>query len=348
MSVKDYYVTSDAVGSVITVLDSDGNVLERRNYDVFGGYSAMPSDDGLVDFNAHQVDVGFQGQIRDEITGLYQMGYRWLNPSLGRWLSRDPSGLSSHVNLCSSFNNAPNQFTDPAGLVIDCPPAPEDLPKERVTEKTSDSVKVAVGAHVAFFYQQIIITKEASIDSAGLIDVGHWDYATAIYLNADNVGREDIAHEMVHARDSFEILSEIIKSLNKRNGIPCNKKSCIDLLNALQVEHIKYYQLRFQRKSSAYHLETYNYQNLISYEYTNNFLPSDVKLESASPRNSYLSGKSDVKKKRQVEGDSDYTARLRKEFSEKNLPIIDEAIKRSKERVERLLKDFEICMSSGR
>ena len=39
------------------------------------------------------VDVGFQGQVRDEVTGLSQMGYRWYNPVLGRWLSRDPIGL---------------------------------------------------------------------------------------------------------------------------------------------------------------------------------------------------------------------------------------------------------------
>ena len=60
----------------------------------------------------------------------------------------------------------------------------------------------------------------------------------------------------------------------------------------------------------------------------------------------YTSAKTDGRRK--LEGDAQYVERLRKDFSEKNLPIIDEAIKRSKGRVDRLIKELESCMSTGR
>lgn len=346
MTVTRYYVTSDAMGSVTAILDGDGIIRERRCYEAFGEMNCIQPDGTSVEASPTGVDVGFQGQARDDITGLYQMGYRWFNSLLGRWISQDPLGSVAYPNLYNSFNNVPTLFTDYEGLMIDCPPAPEDLHKERITESTSESIKKAVGAHRAFFYQKITIAKKASINATGLIDVGNWSYQTAIYLNSDSVSSEIISHEMVHVRDSFELISELIKSLNKFNGLPCNKKTCVDLLNALQVESIMHYQLRFQRKSAVYHLKVYDYRDLIDYEYTNPLLPGDVKLTAAPLRYSYTSAKTDGRRK--LEGDAQYAERLRKDFSEKNLPIIDEAIKRSKGRVDRLIKELESCMSTGR
>lgn len=99
MTITDYYVTTDAMGTVTAILDEDGNVLERRNYDAFGEMTCTTPDGTPVAESPTGLDVGFQGQIRDEVTGLYQMGYRWYNPVLGRWLSRDPIGLVGGGNL---------------------------------------------------------------------------------------------------------------------------------------------------------------------------------------------------------------------------------------------------------
>ena len=116
MPITDYYVASDAMGSVTAILDEDGNVLERRSYDAFGEMTCITPDGTPVTESTTGVDVGFQGQIRDDVTSLYQMGYRWYNPVLGRWLSRDPIGLSGGTNLaCYASNNSPN-FADSLGL----------------------------------------------------------------------------------------------------------------------------------------------------------------------------------------------------------------------------------------
>lgn len=117
MPITDYYVASDAMGSATAILDDDGNVLERRSYDAFGEMTCMLPDGTPVAASPTRVDVGFQGQIRDEVTSLQQMGYRWHNPALGRWLSRDPIGLNGGYNQNTYCINSPTQRSDASGLI---------------------------------------------------------------------------------------------------------------------------------------------------------------------------------------------------------------------------------------
>jgi RHS repeat-associated protein len=119
MPITDYYVASDAMGSVTAILDEDGNVIERRSYDAFGEMTCMAPDGTPVAASPTGVDVGFQGQIRDDVTGLYQMGYRWYNPVLGRWISRDPIGMAAGQNLVRFVNNRPQDRIDSFGLKED-------------------------------------------------------------------------------------------------------------------------------------------------------------------------------------------------------------------------------------
>ncbi len=118
MTITDYYVTTDAMNSVTAILDEDGNVLERRSYDAFGDVTYMSPDGTPVAESLTGLDVGFQGQVRDEVTGLYQMGYRWYNPCMGRWLSRDPIGLVGGGNLQGAFGNAASMNEDTYGQMF--------------------------------------------------------------------------------------------------------------------------------------------------------------------------------------------------------------------------------------
>ena len=122
MPTADYYVTSDAMGSATAILDEDGNVLERRTYDAFGEMTCMVPDGTPVTESPTRWHVGFQGQIRDDATGLYQMGYRWYSPTLGRWASADPTGLKGGINHYASFGNTPNTHLDPWGLAWEITP----------------------------------------------------------------------------------------------------------------------------------------------------------------------------------------------------------------------------------
>jgi RHS repeat-associated protein len=59
--------------------------------------------------------VGFHGQLMDQLTGMYQMGYRWYSPVLGRWVSRDPIGLKGGLNLYGAYSNNPISHLDVFG-----------------------------------------------------------------------------------------------------------------------------------------------------------------------------------------------------------------------------------------
>lgn len=116
MPTTDYYVTTDAMDSVMVVLDETGNVLERRSYDAFGEATYMLADGTVVPDSPTGVDIGFQGQLMDQLTGMYQMGYRWYSPVLGRWVSRDPIGLTGGLNPMAFVENQPNISKDSSGL----------------------------------------------------------------------------------------------------------------------------------------------------------------------------------------------------------------------------------------
>jgi RHS repeat-associated protein len=58
----------------------------------------------------------FSTKFYDWETGLYYYGYRYYNPSTGRWLSRDPIGERGGKNLYAFVLNRPTYYIDRFGL----------------------------------------------------------------------------------------------------------------------------------------------------------------------------------------------------------------------------------------
>ena len=72
----------------------------------------------LVVINAGElrsVRYRFHGRERSAATGLVNFRMRWYDPATGRWLSKDPIGLSGGLNLYAFCRNAPNMDNDPFG-----------------------------------------------------------------------------------------------------------------------------------------------------------------------------------------------------------------------------------------
>ena len=51
--------------------------------------------------------------------GPVDYGYRFYNPSIGKWMSRDPLGEFGGLNLYGFVGNNPANFFDPLGLADD-------------------------------------------------------------------------------------------------------------------------------------------------------------------------------------------------------------------------------------
>jgi len=104
-----YYYLYDGQGNVTALLDGVGNVVQTYQYDPFGVQMAAS---GSVN-----QPMRFSTKPYDENTGLYFYGYRFYNPALGRWMTRDPLGEEVGINLYGFVGNNPVNFIDPLGLM---------------------------------------------------------------------------------------------------------------------------------------------------------------------------------------------------------------------------------------
>ena len=105
---------------VVAVTNASGQVLEKRRYTDYGEVEFRDATGAVVDSSPSGVVFGFQGRRLDEESRLYYHRNRYYDPTLGRFVSRDPIGLwgdSSNLgnaqNYCASD---PVNRVDPFGL----------------------------------------------------------------------------------------------------------------------------------------------------------------------------------------------------------------------------------------
>lgn len=113
-----FYYHCDQIGTPHLLTDDDGDVVWEASYKAWGAAhevtARVSKAAGIVPGNP----LRFQGQQVDEETGLSYNRHRYYDPSLGRFVSKDPIGLAGGVNI---FQYAPNpvQWIDPLGLARD-------------------------------------------------------------------------------------------------------------------------------------------------------------------------------------------------------------------------------------
>jgi len=110
----------------VAIIDSSAAVQERYRYDAFGTCDILTSTfvgraSSLFDWN-----FLFHGEFQDD-SQLYNYGYRYYHPNLGRWISRDPIGEEGGLNLYFYSNNNPTNEIDWIGLAVAAQPKPGDL-----------------------------------------------------------------------------------------------------------------------------------------------------------------------------------------------------------------------------
>jgi RHS repeat-associated protein len=107
------YFVLDALGNVAgTTTQQNGALGNKQVYTAWGALDSTKST--LVE----PVTRGFKGRELDPETGQYYMRARWYDPTLGRFTSEDPTGLSDGTNPYRFAANNPVMFRDPTGTRV--------------------------------------------------------------------------------------------------------------------------------------------------------------------------------------------------------------------------------------
>jgi RHS repeat-associated protein len=113
------YWLKDQLGSIDVVADGAGNVLEHLDYEPFGKRRNNGATDPNGTLASSSTNRGFTGQEELDEVGLVHMNGRVYDPSIGRFVSPDPT--IPHPANPQSYNrfayvmNNPLSLTDPTG-----------------------------------------------------------------------------------------------------------------------------------------------------------------------------------------------------------------------------------------
>jgi RHS repeat-associated protein len=97
--------------------ETNGTVVARYQYDPYGNLIEQngPKADTLrFRFSSKYLESELETATSD---GLYYYGYRFYNPTLGRWMSRDPLGEFAEFNIHAFLANNPIGACDYLGLI---------------------------------------------------------------------------------------------------------------------------------------------------------------------------------------------------------------------------------------
>lgn len=106
-----FFPIADPLGSTLAITDLTGHPVVEYTYEPFG--TTMSTDPMFSS------PFQYTGREHDGVAGLYYYRARYYAPSLHRFVSEDPIGLSGgDVNLYAYAMNNPVRFTDPTGEIV--------------------------------------------------------------------------------------------------------------------------------------------------------------------------------------------------------------------------------------
>jgi RHS repeat-associated protein len=104
------WALADRLGSIDTLTDGEGVVVDTRTYDSFG--RVLSETNPSVSFR-----YGYTGRELDLESGLNYYRARYYDSNVGRFISVDPMGFGAgDTNLYRYVGNSSTNYTDPSGL----------------------------------------------------------------------------------------------------------------------------------------------------------------------------------------------------------------------------------------
>jgi RHS repeat-associated protein len=110
-----YYYHKDQLGSVIALTGTDGQVVERYQYDPFGAVTFLDASDNVLVQSAIGNRILFTGREYDAETGTYYYRARTMHPQIERFMQADPLLYVDGMNYYPYVGNNPIIFIDPWG-----------------------------------------------------------------------------------------------------------------------------------------------------------------------------------------------------------------------------------------
>ncbi|MFN0214671.1 MAG: DUF6531 domain-containing protein [Saprospiraceae bacterium] len=114
-----YFYHANTLGSVVALTDAAGAVVERYEYEGYGGVQFLDAGFGGMSGSGVGNELIFMGRnFEPEYSGIYYRK-RTANPVFGRFCQRDPLGIwfdtKNRGNGYSMVGNSPVRYTDPFG-----------------------------------------------------------------------------------------------------------------------------------------------------------------------------------------------------------------------------------------
>ncbi len=148
--------------SPVVATNSDGETVWRRAYLPFGSDFAGSPSHPLTITNS-SITHGFVGRRSDNDVGLYQLGARWYDPDLGRFVSVDP--VAGGINQYAYAYNNPFVYQDASGMegevaeaalgYSECLGAYSHalflVPADAVNEASGGRLRSTENAHLAYY-----------------------------------------------------------------------------------------------------------------------------------------------------------------------------------------------------
>ncbi|MBA4710205.1 RHS repeat-associated core domain-containing protein [Aquitalea aquatica] len=108
-----YYYHADHLGTPQALTDAQGQLALEMDYQAWGEAREVIAEAAAS--AGIRNPFRFQGQYHDDESGLHYNRYRYYDPEIGRFISRDPIGLFGGLNIHKYADN-PIEWVDPWGL----------------------------------------------------------------------------------------------------------------------------------------------------------------------------------------------------------------------------------------